>query len=190
MLNLNNWRYIGTNETILKWLSEGVKFEFLRNPLPFYRPNKHFTSSASTFLREEIQRLLKNNYIVPSDSEYISPLSCVAKRNGGFRLIINLRHLNEHVEKLSHKVEDIKCVASIIKPNDLFTSIDLRDSFYHFKIHKDYQKYLSFKFEGQCYSYCVLPFGFSLSPYFHTKMLRPVVSYLRSLKCKNQSLCR
>ena len=184
MLNLNNWRYIGTNETILKWLSEGVKFEFLRNPLPFYRPNKHFTSSASTFLREEIQRLLKNNYIVPSDSEYISPLSCVAKRNGGFRLIINLRHLNEHVEKLSHKVEDIKCVASIIKPNDLFTSIDLRDSFYHFKIHKDYQKYLSFKFEGQCYSYCVLPFGFSLSPYFHTKILRPVVSYLRSLNVR------
>ena len=92
---------------------------------------------------------------------------------------MNLRHLNSFCVKSSHKVEDIRTVASVIKPNDYFTSIDLSDSFYHFQVHKDFQKYLSFQFEGQCYSYCVLPFGFCLSPYFHAKVLRPVVSYLR-----------
>ena len=34
--------------------------------------------------------------------------------------------------------------------------------------------------EGKYFSYVVLPFGFSLSPYFFTKVLRPVVKYLRS----------
>ena len=184
MLNLDAWRYIGTNETVLKWLSDGVKFEFLKTPLPFFKHNKQLSFSASTFLRDEIKRLLRKKYIIPSNSEFISPLSCVPKKSGGYRLIINLRHLNDHCKKLSHKIEDIKCVTSIVKPNDLFTSIDLCDSFYHFRIHKDFQKYLSFKFEGQCFSYCVLPFGFSLSPYFHTKILRPVVAYLRSLNIR------
>ena len=184
MLNLDAWRYIGTNETVLKWLSDGDKFEFLKTPLPFFKHNKQLSFSASTFLRDEIKRLLRKKYIIPSKSEFISPLSCVPKKSGGYRLIINLRHLNDHCKKLSHKIEDIKCVTSIVKPNDLFTSIDLCDSFYHFRIHKDFQKYLSFKFEGQCFSYCVLPFGFSLSPYFHTKILRPVVAYLRSLNIR------
>ena len=184
MLDLIAWKYIGASDTVLQWLSEGVKFQFLRSPLPFHKHNRQLSPCASTFLKSEINRLLEKNFITRSNSSFISPLSCVPKRSGGFRLIINLRHLNEHCEKLSHKVEDIKCVSSIVKPNDLFTSIDLCDSFYHFKIHKDFQQYLSFQFEGQCYSYCVLPFGFSLSPYFHTKILRPVVAYLRSMNIR------
>ena len=183
--NVNAWRAIGTNETVITWLTEGIKLDFSKNPEQFYFTNKQFTNKESTFLRDEIQRLLTKKYIKTcSTSDHISPLSCVPKKSGGFRLVVNLRHLNSHCVNASHKAEDIKNVSAIIQSKDYFTSIDLCDSFYHFKIHEDYQKYLSFCFEGQYYSYCVLPFGFSLSPYFHAKILRPVVSYLRTLNVR------
>ena len=181
-ININVWRSIGASETVINWLTDGIKIDFLKTPEIFKFNNKQFNPKETVFIRSEIQRLLKANYIRTCESsDYISPLSCVPKKTGGYRLIVNLRHLNEHCVKASHKIEDIRTVTKIIKPNDYFTSIDLCDSLYHFKIHEEYQKYLSFWFEGQCYTYCVLPFGFSLSPYFHTKILRPVVAYLRSL---------
>ena len=180
-INFHAWRAIGANETILEWLASGIKFDFITEPPQFKLPNKQFTNSETLFLREEIQRLLDKKFIKQCYSdEYVSPLSCVHKKTGGHRLIINLRYLNTHCVKCYHKIEDIKSVASIIQSNDYFTSIDLKDSFYHFKIHEQYQKYLTFLFENKLYSFCVLPFGFSLSPYFHAKILRPVVGYLRS----------
>ena len=180
-INFHAWRAIGANETILEWLASGIKFDFITEPPQFKLPNKQFTNSETLFLREEIQRLLDKKFIKQCYSdEYVTPLSCVHKKTGGHRLIINLRYLNTHCVKCYHKIEDIKSVASIIQSNDYFTSIDLKDSFYHFKIHEQYQKYLTFLFENKLYSFCVLPFGFSLSPYFHAKILRPVVGYLRS----------
>ena len=170
-LNINEWRAIGASETVIKWLVDGIKIDFINNPETFQFNNKQFNPKETVFIRSEIQRLLNAKYIKTCDSsDYISPLTCVPKKTGGYRLIVNLRHLNEHCVKASHKIEDIRTVSKIIKTNDHFTSIDLRDSYYHFKVHEDYQKYLSFSFEGKCYSYCVLPFGFSLSPYFHKSL--------------------
>ena len=68
----------------------------------------------------------------------------------------------------------------VVEKNDYFTSVDLKDGFYHIPVNQKYQAYLSFQFEGKFYSYVVLPFGFCLSPYFFAKVLRPVVKYLRS----------
>ena len=155
-INLHAWRAIGANETILEWLASGIKFNFINNPPQFKLPNKQFTNSETLFLREEIKRLLDKHFIKQCyTEEYVSPLSCVSKKNGGHRLIINLRYLNSHCVKYYHKIEDIKSVASIIKSNDYFTSIDLKDSFYHFKIHEQFQKYFTFQFENKLYSFCV-----------------------------------
>ena len=56
--NVNAWRAIGTNETVITWLTEGIKLDFSKNPEQFYFTNKQFTNKESTFLRDEIQRLL------------------------------------------------------------------------------------------------------------------------------------
>lgn len=181
-LKYDAWKNIGASDAVLDWIVNGIKIEFLKTPSPFKLNNKQFSNEENSFVKEEIKRLLDAGYIKHCENDsFISGLSCAPKKTGGYRLIINLRHLNSFCESYSHKIEDIRNVEKIIKPKDYFTSIDLKDSFYQFPVHKDFQHFLSFTFEGQSYSYCVLPFGFSLSPYYHTKILRPVVTYLRSL---------
>ena len=180
MLDLNAWNRIEAGPVILNWIEDGVDFKFNEPLSPFYFPNKRHSKPEHLFLQTEVRRLLDCNYIEKTtNSSYISPISCVPKKNCGYRLIINLRHLNKHCYQYNHKIEDIRHVSNIVKPHDVLTSIDLKDSFYHFKINKSFRKYLSFKFENNFYSFCVLPFGFCLSPYFHAKILKPVTTFLR-----------
>ena len=47
-------------------------------------------------------------------------------------------------------------------------------------IHKDSQKYLKFKFNKKLFKFVCLPFGLCSSPYVFTKILKPVMKYLRS----------
>ena len=182
MINLNAWSYIDAPQTVIDWLKEGISIPFHTFPSSFEKANHHQSSTQKLFIRAEIKRLLQLGYIqeVQEKPLYISPIGCVPKKTGGYRLITDFRHLNSFCESCKFKQEDIKNVEKVVEKNDYFTSVDLKDGFYHIPVNQKYQAYLSFQFEGKFYSYVVLPFGFCLSPYFFAKVLRPVVKYLRS----------
>ena len=57
---------------------------------------------------------------------------------------------------------------------------DLKNGFFHIPVNLEHQELLGFNFDQKYYKWTVLPFGHCCSPYFFTKTLRPVISYLRS----------
>lgn len=61
----------------------------------------------------------------------MSPLDCVPKRNGKHRLIIDLKNLNSFCTPN----EDVRDLASILKHNDKFISLDIKADFYHIHVH-------------------------------------------------------
>ena len=184
-MNIHAWNRIGTDQNTLNYITEGVKIPFVRECPQFHLKNYHVRDSKERiFLKSEIKRLLDLGYIKQSvqKPDFLSPIGCVRKKgNNKYRLIHDLRFLNNHCETKKFKQEDIRVVEQIIQPNDYLTSIDLKDGFFHIKVHEDFQKYLSFEFNEKFYSFTVLCFGLCLSPYFFYKCLRPVVAYLRSL---------
>lgn len=44
----------------------------------------------------------------------------------------------------------------------------------HFKLEEEFSKFFGFTFEGRKYKFNVLPFGWTKSPYYATKFLRPL----------------
>lgn len=180
---IDAWRRIGTSDLVLTWLEAGIQIPFVSKPKCFELPNHKLNDNTTTFIKEELKRLLQKGFIKQCHAkpDYISPIGCVPKKSGGFRLITDFRHLNNYCQRSTFKQEDIRTVASIVEPKDYLTSVDLKDGFYHIRVHDQDQHFLSFQFQGQYYSYTVLPFGFCLSPYFFAKTLRPVVKYLRQL---------
>ncbi|XP_029975786.1 uncharacterized protein LOC115408980 [Salarias fasciatus] len=66
-----------------------------------------------------------------------------------------------------------------LRPGDWFTSIDLKDAYFHIPIYPPHRKYLRFAFQGTSYEYLVLPFGLSLSPRVFVKCTEAAVGPLR-----------
>ena len=181
--NIDKWQHITNNSYVIKWLAEGVHLPFDLEPLPFHLNNSTFTKEQEQFIDTEVQKLvrsgaLQHTLIKPT---CISPIGCVPKKQGKFRLIINLRKLNESCFPPSFQNEDIKVVLDLVKPNDNLITLDFKDGFHHIPVLKDHHRFLGVEWKGQWYMWTVLPFGLNASPYFFEKTLRPVICYLRSL---------
>ena len=58
----------------------------------------------------------------------------------------------------------MKQLMGLVQPGDWFTTIDLKDAYFHVDISPKHRKYLRFDFQGIAYEYNRLPFGYSLSP--------------------------
>ncbi|XP_070519715.1 uncharacterized protein [Cardiocondyla obscurior] len=92
----------------------------------------------------------------------------------------------KEVERLLHKnapphfkLEDWRTVIRLMLPEYYMATIDLEDAYLQVPIHEDHRKFLRFQLRGTTYEYNVLPFGLSTAPFIFTKVMRPVLSYLR-----------
>lgn len=133
--------------------------------------DKHLFSGAISKVNNQSDLLLSRVFLVK-------------KSNGKDRLIIDLSLLNHQIIKISFKMETHDQIRNLIEPLDFMASIDLSDAFFSIPIHKDYKKFLGFKFNNVTYQFNVLPFGLTSSPRIFSKVLKPAIMHLRKLGIK------
>ena len=95
-------------------------------------------------------------------------------------MILNLSDLNEYVVYQHFKMESYHDVQNIIKPNVWMASVDLKDAFYSIPVHRDYQKYFKFFWQGTFYQFQGMPNGVGPAMRLFTKVLKPPFAWLRS----------
>lgn len=115
-----------------------------------------------------------------SSHGFLSSYFLLKKSEGGNRFVLNLKKLNDYLIPPHFKLDDYRAVKNLMTPGCYMTSIDLKDAYFGIPIHKNYQKYLRFKYKENIYEFKVLPFGLSVAPYIFTKILRPVTQYLKA----------
>ena len=118
----------------------------------------------------------------PIEGEYISSYFAVPKLRspGKFRPILNLKRMNDSIKKYKFKMECLRHVREWLKPRSFCIGIDLKDAFPHIPMNEQCWKFLRFRWLGQLLQWVVLPFGLKCSPRVLTKVLKPVVAFLRS----------
>ena len=119
---------------------------------------------------------------VPSEHEtceFISTIFVRPKADGSFRLILNLKRLNEHIVYHHFKMESLKSVIQLMEKDCFMASVDLRDAYYSVPMSVHAQKYLKFTWGGKLYQFTCLPNGLCCAPRLSTKLLKPVYSTLR-----------
>lgn len=111
--------------------------------------------------------------------EFISNICIRPKKNGTYRMILNLKLLNCNVEYHHFKMETFKSAVNLVTRDCWFGSIDLTDAYYSCNVDKYNRRFLRFIWEGQKYQYTCLPNGFASAPRIFTKIMKPVFSTLR-----------
>lgn len=110
----------------------------------------------------------------------MSPIFVVPKPDGTHRLMINLKKFNEFLPVEHFKIEDYRTVCYLMQRNSFMAVVDSRDAYHSVPIYKQHRKFLRFSWDGQLYQYNCLCFGLSLAPRVFTKILKPLLSHLRS----------
>nr|XP_054607041.1 uncharacterized protein LOC129167074 [Nothobranchius furzeri] len=71
-------------------------------------------------------------------------------------------------------------VLEYVHSGDWFTSIDLKDAYFHIPVIPKHRKFLRFSFKGVQYQFNRLPFGYSLAPCTFSKCLETSLQPLRT----------
>lgn len=185
---MDKWQSLTQDQWVLDAVS-GYCIHFDSEPFQEKIPREiPFSGEQWSLVDKEVKQLLDKGAIVHSgheNGEYISTIFIVPKPNGKFRPVINLKYLNEYVHYDHFKQETFKVVLELLQQNDFLTSVDLQDAYFSIPIHKDYQKYLKFSWNGSLYQFVCLPFGLKSAPFVFTKVLKPVYAWFRqqNIRC-------
>ncbi|XP_077258535.1 uncharacterized protein LOC143895354 [Temnothorax americanus] len=135
----------------------------LRDPSIYAYALRRLAYEERRQVREIIDDLLARGIIKPSTSPYCARIVLVRKKNGKLRLCVDFRPLNARMWKQKFPFPVIEDCIAEIRDNKVFTSLDLKDSFYQVKVHPDDTKYFAFATPDGQYESTVLPFGWSES---------------------------
>ena len=182
---LGAWRRLGAPRHVLRWLREGVRAQWLDGPpAPFHFGVTRFTPEEREWLSGERDRCLATGaWRRATCFDYVSR-AFIVTHNGKRRLVIDFRHVNLHHLKRSCRFESLQSLRRVLRRLDWMISIDLKDAYHHVGVHEADQDYFTFAIqtlEGtEYFSTSALSFGWCLSPWVFTQIMRPVVAYLRS----------
>lgn len=182
--HLSKWKKLTSDSRVLDWI-EGYKIPFAKPVVQNMIPRESSWSQKEKMqIKEHIIQLISKgaiNNCHPQIGQFVSSIFLIPKPDGSSRLILNLKKLNEFIETDHFKMEDYKVACKLVSHNCFMGKLDLKDAYYMIPIDKNYKKYLRFAFDGNLYEFNCLPFGLNTAPYIFTKIMKPVVGYLRNL---------
>ena len=138
--------------------------------------------AASTALAAEVARLLEKGAITtvpPHESHlgFYSRYFLVSKKSGEKRPILDLHVFNRFVATRKFRMLSIKALLRCVREDDWFTSLDLKDAYFHVPVQQAHRKIL--RFMGVAYEYQCLPFSYSLAPRIFSKCVEMALGPLR-----------
>ena len=152
----HQWQEITSDPEVLETVT-GQSIEFATLPIqenPLMQTKLSEVQTESVDL--EIIQLLKKGVIQPCQheaGEFISPIFTRPKKDGSFRIILNLKCFNTNVAHYHFKMDNIWSAIRLMKPGGYMASVDLKDAYYSVSICKDHQKFLKFKWKGILYQF-------------------------------------
>ena len=182
---LGAWRRIGAPRHVLRWLREGVRADWLDGPpAPFHFGVSTFTPEERVWLTGERDRCLGTGAWRRATCFDFVSRAFIVTHNGKRRLVIDFRHINLHHVQRGCRFESLARLRRMARRGDWMFSIDLKDAYHHLGVHSDDQHFFTFAIQTadgtEYFSASALSFGWCMSPWYFTQLMKPVVSYFRN----------
>ena len=182
---MHEWRRL-TDDPIILDMIEHYHVEFDRAFFNIKQENffqHRFNAAESQIIENEIAKLVSMGVLVEVQhdvDQFLSPIFVRPKKNGEYRMILNLKGLNEYIPYYHFKMDTFEKTLNLITKDMYMASLDLRHAYYSISLAVEIRRYFRFMWGEQVYEYSACPNGLACLPRMFTKMMKPVFSKLRS----------
>lgn len=128
-----------------------------------HRPRR-LANMEKEIVENQIKEWLRDGVVEACASEFSSPVVVVRKKDGSPRVCIDYRDLNKKIIKDRFPTPVIEEQLDALQGTRVYSTIDLKNGFFHVPVHKDSRKYLSFVTHSGQYTFLKTPFGCCNSP--------------------------
>lgn len=179
----DRWRLLTSDRKVLSSV-RGVILPFVKKPFQCVAPTEpRWSPSEHSKISSAIRQLLcigAISEVQACKGQFLSKIFLIPKPDGKSRFIINLKQLNLFIKTDHFKMEDYRVASSLITPGCFLAKLDLQDAYFLVPISTKHRKYLRFSFDNILYEFSCLCFGLNCAPRLFTKLLKPVVAFLRA----------
>ena len=115
-------------------------------------------------LKRQIEELLANGFIRPSDSPYGAPVLFVPKKDGGLRMCVDWRALNKQTVKNKYPLPLAQELIDQLQGATVFSKLDLQQGYHQIRMHPDSIPKTAFSCRYGHFEMLVLGFGLCNAP--------------------------
>lgn len=153
---------------------------------PVFVKNYRIPHSQKKEIDKQIDQMLKDGIIEPTQSEWSSPILLVLKKSivsgeKKWSLVIDYRKLNERIKDDTFPLPNITEILDSLSGSIYFSHLDLFSGYYQQELEPDSRKYTAFN-SGQ-YQMTRMPMGLKTSPSAFSRMITLAMSGLTYEKC-------
>jgi hypothetical protein len=183
------WAEIGASDWLVRQLRFGLQLPWRRKPPRSARVCSYNLSPNDLgFACDEVRRWMMAGFCRRASASDLLEISRRGRVSPAFvtttaskpRLVIDYTVVNECMEERTFRMDQLSDLAPSLRRDDCLFKADIKDAYYHLRLRKEDQLFLSFSVGGVVYVPACLNCGLSVAPWFFTKAMRPVVSYLRA----------
>ena len=161
--HIENWRSVTSDPVILdaiKYKHHHIEVEGGWRPVQATKPIQiKFSSGEKEIISAEITKLLSKGVIELTkhlNGDFMSTIFVRPKKDGSYRLILNLKPLNEFVSYYHFKMDNIHTLLKLMRPGCFMASVNLKDAHYSIPIASEDQQLLKFEL-GELFSFYLSP---------------------------------
>ena len=146
---------------------------------PVRRPPLHLRTEA----KNEVQKMLENEIIEPSDSPWASPVVLVRKKDGSLRYCVDYRRLNSVTRKDSYPLPRIDESLDSLAQTEYFSTLDLASGYWQIGLDEDAKQKSAFCTTSGLFQFKVMPFGLTNAPATFQRLMERILTGLQWETC-------
>ena len=139
---------------------------------PTFVPAYRKSVKERELIKSEIDELEKAGIISKSRSPNSAPIFLVGKKDGGHRMVLNYKLLNNKMKTEQWPIPRIDDILERLATSRVFTKLDLKSGYYQIPLDEESKKYTAFNTSDGAYEFNVTPFGLKNAPFECSRIMK------------------
>ena len=150
---------------------------------PISQRSYRVSPAERRIIREEVEKMLRDDIIQPSESPWSSPVVLVKKKDGTWRFCVDYRRLNRITKKDVYPLPRIDNTLDCLKGATYFSTMDMQTGYWQIEVDEADREKTAFITPDGLYEFKVMPFGLCNAPATFERMMDNLLRHLKWTTC-------